>query len=246
MEKINAVIIDDEIHDQLCLKQLLNDYCLNINIVGIGEDVKSGIAIINQTKPDLVFLDISMPDGEGFEVLEKTQEYDFKTIFVTAHNEYAIKAFEYSAIHYLLKPINVKHLITAVNRIEQIHKVDANAISRYKQQQNSHSEKIVLQTARDKQMFDINEISHFESNGKYAFLYNTQGEKTFVSKSIRDLEQLLENQSFFRIHRSFFIRLREVLTVSTDKDYKVLMKNGYELPISVRRLPSFKNTLAAL
>lgn len=246
MNKINAVIIDDEVHGQLCLQQLLNDYCLNINIVGIGEDVKSGIEIINQTKPDLVFLDISMPDGEGFEVLEQTQHLNFKTIFVTAHNEYAIKAFEYSAIHYLLKPINIKHLINAVNRVERINKINIDTINFLKQQQNSHSEKIVLDTSRDKQVFSIDEISHFESNGKYAFLYDSQGEKTFISKSMRELEQLFQDHAFFRIHRSFFIQISEVVIVTTEKDYKVLMKNGYELPISVRKLSSFKNVLADL
>lgn len=120
---IRTLIIDDEMKSQATLHKLLEKYCTGIEIVGFAHNVKSGVESINELKPNLVFLDISMPDGDGFEVLQKVKNRDFAVVFTTAFNDYAIKAFQFSALHYLLKPINYLELQLRLDAIRKIIKI---------------------------------------------------------------------------------------------------------------------------
>ncbi len=240
---IRTLIIDDEIHSRLTLQQLLEDYCPKVEVLGMATDVASGVAAIQQVQPDLVFLDIAMPDGEGFEVLERSTYHKFKTIFVTAYNNHAVKAFEYAAMHYLLKPINIKHLRAAVDRVQEAQSFDepnqeASAFS---------SDSIVFQSLHHKEVFAISEISYFESNGKYAFLYQRDGRKVFINTSLAELEQQFAQQAFFRIHRSYLIQLNAIHKVRrVGKECAVIMDNGSELSVATRKIAAFLSELNAI
>lgn len=237
---IKALIIDDEEHGRLALEQLLTDYCPDVEILGLADSIQSGIQSIQSLKPDLVFLDISMPEGQGFEVLEATEDESFKTVFVTAHAEHAIRAFEYAAIHYLLKPVNIDHLRESVSRYKQIEPVDAEKISVFQKESSKEDNHFIMfKTLRSTEQFDIRRISHFRSDGKYSYLYDIDGNETFIAKPMREIENLLTVRPFYRVHRSYFIHMDQIASIKRRKSCVVTMKNGTEIEVAARRVAPF-------
>lgn len=235
-----TIIIDDEPKAQNILKKILSEYCTDIEVLDTAFNVATGIDLINKTKPEIVFLDIDMPDGLGFEVIKNVDYKDFSLVFCTAHNDFAIKAFKYNAIDYILKPIDIEDVISATKKaidnlkLKQKDVALKNLLSFY-QNEDKKAEKIILKTASDIYIVDIQDIFHCESEGSYTTFYTLSNRKITVSKNLKEYETLLKPHNFFRTHQSHLVNLNFIERLHKSSGSYLVMKNGIEIPISTRK-----------
>ena len=235
---VNAVIIDDEVHLREMISNMLDDSFPEINIAGEADSVSSGIEIIEKTNPGLVFLDIEIKEGEGFDILKKVKNISFKIIFITAFNDFAIKAIKFSAIDYILKPIDQKEFVSAVKRalaeIEKpiLQKQIENFFDNFQSLQNK---KLVLRTAENIHIVNVNDIVRCESDNSYTTFFINGGEKVMVSKSIKEYSELLDEYGFIRPHQSHLVNLNFVSRLDKTDGGFLIMKDGKEIPVSTRR-----------
>ena len=238
---IRTLIIDDEMKSQATLHKLLEKYCTGIEIVGFAHNVKSGVESINELNPDLVFLDISMPDGDGFEVLQQVKSRNFEVVFTTAFNDYAIKAFQFSALHYLLKPINYIELQAAVERYKENHK-DLNLNEKIQvlfDSLNNQNKKIVLPTSNELKVVEIEKIVYCKADSSYTHFYFIDQNPIIVSKTLSNFEELLPPTIFCRIHNKYLINLNFVSNYVKGRVGKVILVNNEEFEISDGRKAEF-------
>lgn len=229
---IKAVIIDDIPEAIEVLKSDLENYCVNIEVVGRAEGVVSGAKVIKELKPDLVFLDIQMQDGTGFDLLEILPETNFKLIFTTASDEYAVKAFKFSAVDYLLKPIDPDELMDAVSRVEDQDQ-PAERVELLKE--NFHQPKrIALNTLEKIHIVNVEEILRCESNINYTMFYFTDETKLLVTKTLKEFDKLLGDHDFIRVHQSHLINTRFIKEFTKSDGY-IIMKDGTKVPVSTRK-----------
>lgn len=216
---LKAIIIDDEAKARRILNSFIDDYCKQVQVIGLAEDVMQGVKLIQKEQPDIVFLDIEMPGYNGFQLLEFFDEINFEIVFVTAYSEFALKAFQVSAIDYLLKPLQIAQLIKAVERVE---KIKANSLSQQRLsvlQENLQAKKIkkiVVPVSNGSLFIDVEDITHLKAEGSYVNIFLKDGNKILVSKNIKDYEnQLTEAEGFFRTHRSYLVNLKYITTIAT-------------------------------
>ncbi len=240
---IKAVIIDDDHQMQELNSKLLKDNFSEVQLVGIADSVVNGIQLIRKTKPQLVLLDIEINGGTGFNILQKLDPYDFKVVFITAFNDHAIKAIKFSAIDYILKPVNEFEFCEAVkNAVSQIEaQIDTQEqnhffLDLYKKEMQS--KKIVLRTGEAFHIIDISDIVFCKSDNSYTTFYMDDGEKIVVSKGIREYDSLLNEFGFFRPHQSYLVNLNHAKKVDKSDGGFVVMKNKKEIPVSVRQKKS--------
>lgn len=243
---ITAVIVDDEKRSRTFLKGHIKTFCPELEIIGEAESVSSAVEVIQDLNPELVFLDIKMPDGTGFDVIErlrkedKTEQLKFKIIFTTAFDQYAIKAIKFSALDYLLKPIDPEELVTSLKKIKISQpqkgthdKIDV-LINNIKSL-NDSNKKIALNTSNKTYIYKIDEIIRCESSGSYTVFYIKDAEPILISKSLGETEELLKEHQFERIHKSHLINLNYLRTfIKTDGGF-VEMQNGDKIPVSNRK-----------
>ena len=234
-----AIIIDDIDNSRLTLAHDLKQYCPQIKIVGEANSVKTAIAEIAEKKPDVVFLDIQLGDGLGFEILETINDFDFQVIFTTALDTYGIKAIKFSAIDYLLKPIDPDELVEAVNKLENTKKDNIkdsiNLLLNNIRDINPGNKRIALNSADKIHMVYIIDIIRCESQGSYTIFHLKDKEQIVVTKNLKEYENLLEDYSFIRIHHSHLINfayLKEF--VKKDGGYAVMTDNS-QVPVSFRK-----------
>jgi len=229
---IKAVIIDDIQEAITVLTSDLQTYCKNIEVIGSANGVVSGAKIIKELKPDLVFLDIQMPDGTGFDLLEIIGEADFKLIFTTASDEFAIKAFKFSAIDYLLKPIDPDDLMKAVEKVEHQH----NPTSRLELLKDNlkNQKKIALNTVDKIHIVQIEDVIRLESDINYTRFYFQDGSKLMVTKTLKEFDKMLSDHSFIRIHQSHLVNTNFIKEY-TKQDGKLVLKNGDRISVSSRK-----------
>src|SRR6056297_2468292 len=212
---IKAIIIDDEKNARQAIKQIVERNFQNIFIAGDADDVKSGVQLISKTSPDLVFLDIKLPDGTGFDILKQAQQTDFSTIFITAYNEHAIKAFKFSALDYLLKPIDIDELKIAIEKVNKTHQVE-NTKKKLEvfleniNNINKEVKKIVLKTSESIHLINVNNILRCESDGNYTKFYFTDRPPLLVSKNIKEYFEMLKDYQFFRPHQSHIVNINYI------------------------------------
>jgi two-component system LytT family response regulator len=237
---IKAVIIDDEPAMQEVSSMLLSEYFPEIKQVGIANSVKSGIDLILEQNPDLVLLDIELTDGNSFQILQKLKPYNFKVVFITGHNSYAIKAIKFSALDYILKPVNEIEFQQAIkNAVEQIKEnldspLQADVlIDTYKKE--TQSKKLVLKTMESLHIVDISEILFCQSDNSYTTFYLIDSENIIVSKSIKEYSELLIEYGFFRPHQSYLVNLNHVKKIDKSDGGFIIMKNKKEIPVSIRQ-----------
>ncbi len=237
---IKAVIIDDEPAMQEVSSLLLSEYFPDIEQVGIANSIKSGVDLILEQNPDLVLLDIELTDGNSFQILQKLKPYNFKVVFITGHNSYAIKAIKFSALDYILKPVNEIEFQQAIQRaVEQINtNTDSTMqtevlMDSYKKE--TQSKKLVLKTTESLHIIDISDIQFCRSDNSYTTFYLIDGEKIVVSKSIKEYSELLNEYAFFRPHQSYLVNLNHVKKIDKSDGGFIIMKNKKEIPVSIRQ-----------
>ena len=237
MIKINAVIIDDERNGRENLSSSLSKYCPEVVQVAEADSVISGIEAIQKHSPDLVFLDIEMPDGKGFKVLEFFKEPNFDVIFVTAYDQYAIQAIRFSALDYILKPINIMELRAAVDRIGQRKKKDQRLLNQFLHNADSalSEKKLALSTTDKIEFRSVGQIIRCQSDGNYTNFHFVDGSSMLVSKTLNDFEEILEGYGFIRTHKAHLVNLMFVRSFHKNEGGYLKMSDNTLIPVSRRR-----------
>jgi two-component system, LytTR family, response regulator len=238
-------IIDDEADARQGLRSLV-ELIPDIEIAGEADSVESGFVMLRDTRPNAVFLDISMNDGTGFDLLDRFPKPPFQIVFITAHDEFALRAFRYNALDYLMKPIDPQELLRAVERIGAGFRMEdlARQLDELlKDIRQRKLEKIALHTQEGLTYLRVNEIVHLQSDGSYTTFFTQNRERHVVSRSIREYEDLLSGDGFFRIHQSHIINLHFVKRVLREDGGYVEVATGAKLPIARRRKEEFLKLL---
>lgn len=238
---LRAVLVDDEAN---CLKMLeweLNNSCPEIDIIRTCSSGKEGLLAIKEEKPDVVFLDIEMPYLNGFEVLELVPEINFDVVFTTAYDKFAVRAFKSSAVDYLLKPIDGEDLRVAVDKIVAKQQKDQAAIDinfllqQLEDARNNRLKRIALPTFEGLTFIRTDEILYCQSDNNYCNIILRDNKKILISKTLKDVEEMIDSQTFFRVHNSYLVNLSEVANyLKADGGYLV-MSNGDEVRVSRSR-----------
>lgn len=236
---IKAIVIDDEANNQELICNLLKSYAENIQVLAVAGSVESGYQAIMEHQPDLVFLDIQMPDGTGFDLLKKFDKINFKVIFVTAHQEYAIEAFKYSALDYLLKPLSPSNLISAIKKVEESFNSDELNLKLKTLLSNitepaKTKRKIVLKTMERIYSVDLNDVIRFESDGGYTKVYLLDGKRIMVSRTMKEFDDLLSDVGFLRVHNSHLINMNYLFCFEKTEGH-IVMKDDSIVPVSNRK-----------
>lgn len=233
---INAIIIDDEKDGAEVLQFLIKQNCPQVNIISIEHSVESAITSIQHKKPDLIFLDIEMPTGTGFDVIQHTREIGYETIFITAYEHYAIKAFKTNAIDYLLKPIDVDELVNAINnaetRIKSSNKNSDAAIESLILSAIQKSKKMSIPSQEGILWVDLDDIVRFEAESNYTHVYMKNRKKAMVAKTLKSFEDQLATTMFCRIHSAHLINLNEIEKYIKGDGGIVVLKDGANIPVS--------------
>lgn len=236
---IEALIVDDERNSSEIMEWQLSRYCPNVKVIGISNNGNDAIDMISSLNPQLVFLDISMPDLNGFQVLQAVSPFSFDVIFTTSYNEFAVKAFKYNALDYLLKPIDIEELKVAVGKCEK--KQGSRPVDTPLQK----SRKIALTTAESLVFIDPEDIVYCEGSRNYTYFHlNTDPGKVLVSKTLKEVEELLTSLGFFRIHNSYLINMKYIKEFVRGDGGYVVMINGAHLTVSKSRKESFFNSFS--
>ena len=241
---INAVIIDDEPKNVRVLKNMLNEFCPEVSLVGEANDSNEGKELIQRKKPELVFLDIEMPYGNGFDLLNALMPIDFEVIFVTAFDKYMLKALKYSALDYLLKPVNIAELKAAVKHAEtRIKKNSINQqltvlLENFKKHEPG-LKKIAIPTADGFDFILIEDIVRCEAQGPYTRIFFKDSKKILVSKTLKEYESLLPDNIFLRIHNSHPVNLNFIKKYNRGSGGYIEMDDGTTLEVATRRKDEF-------
>ncbi len=246
---IKAIIIDDIQQARVTLKKDLEVYAKDVTVIGEANGVVEGAKLLRTLQPDVLFLDIQMQDGSGFDLLDILKDIPFKIIFITASDAHAIKAFRYAAIDYLLKPVDPDELTAALAKFRE-HKLNENEKYKLlneslKNNQRSH-ERLALHTQDKIFIVNISDIIRCESNVNYTEFYFTNAQKLLVTRTLKDFEDLLGDQGFYRVHQSHLVNTKFIKEfIKTDGGY-LLMTDGCTVPVSSRKRPDVIKMLESL
>ena len=241
MQKIRSLIVEDEKRSQEALVKLLEQYCPEVEVVATAGTVAEAIKQINQQKPALVFLDISLPDGDAFRILESFTNIEFEIIFVTAFNTYATRAFEFSALHYLLKPINYLELQKAVGRYTGRHNFEEfrKKMDVLDKNLNNHQNKIILPTVGGLEIIAIEDILYFEASHNYTNCHLNSNANLTISKPLGNFESILSEVNFVRIHSKYLVNLKYIKKYKRGLGGSVILANGTEINVSKSKKTEF-------
>jgi two-component system LytT family response regulator len=238
-KSITAIIVEDEPKGVVLLKRMLEEYCPQVQIAGTAANATKAYEMINALSPDLVFLDVEMPDGSGFHLLKKFSSIPFHVIFTTAYDKYAIPALRISAVDYLLKPISIPELKTAVKKVETKMGITHQPSIPETGSRSHLIGKIALPLQNGVQFVSLDEIIYCESSSNYTVFYLKDNSKLLVCRTLKEYEEQLSPNGFFRIHQSYLINLRYVKQYVRGRGGYVIMQNGVDLPVSVRKKEEF-------
>jgi len=236
---LRTIIIDDEAHARETLARLISVHCPQVKLVGEAIGVESGLKIIRELHPQLLLLDVIMDDGTGFDLLRLCDAIDFKVIFITAYEKYAVQAFRFAAVDFLLKPVNPEELSDAVNHAEtliqehfttQLQVLEDNLRTDIRQKK-----KIVLKTIDNIHLVEIQNITYCESDGCYTFIHIISGEKIIISKTLREFDDMLSGSGFYRVHKSFLINLSHISRFEKQEGGYIILASGEKVPVSSRK-----------
>lgn len=239
-DKLKAIIVEDEEASRITLSNYLNKYCANVEVLDMADSVQTGLTVIKKHQPDVVFLDIEMPYGNAFDLLESLDNIDFEIIFVTAYRDYAIKALNLSAAYYILKPIDIDELVSAVDKIAERKKEGEDIFHTKILMDNIKSnsiqhKKIVLPQMDGFEVINVNEIIRAEANDNYTNFYLTGGKTFLVSKTLKHFDELLSEFDFVRIHKSHLVNLQYITKYIKGKGGQVRMSDDSYVDVSATR-----------
>lgn len=245
---LRTVLIDDDYISRMILREMLEKFLDNIEILGEAATVAEGVALIESTDPELVLLDISMPDGTGFDLLDKLKSVNFKLIFITAYSEYAVKAFKYSAFDYIVKPLIVEELIKAIKRIPLIKQVDNKVGVKILKENLLSPDEIPLKTVALPEIngfaiVNVEEIIRCEGKRNYTRIIFKEAPEKIVSRTLLEFEHLLAPQGFVRIHRSHLVNILNVVRYLKSEGGMVELKTGELLKVSPKHKENLLNKL---
>jgi two-component system LytT family response regulator len=235
---MKAIIIDDEKRARVLLKAMLADFCPEVNVMGDFTDLESGVQAIKKNHPDLVFLDIELPESSGLQILDyfSSDEVGFSIIFVTAYNEYAIQAFKLSAIDYLLKPINAEKLKEAIQHYKQLKIKNSKQLEILKSNLYDARKKIVIPSRNDIQYIEPNEILFLKADGSYCQFVLKNGKKIMMSKNLKFVEEMISDFHFLqRVHKSYIVNVNEVKSFLRLEN-KLILSNNEQIDATLERL----------
>jgi two-component system LytT family response regulator len=238
---MKALIVEDKAYIRKGLLNLLQLVDTEIEVMGECESVKEAVIVAKTCKPELIFLDINLTDGTGFDFLDQTEDLRFKVIFITAYEEFALQALRIGAVDYLLKPVDLNELKIALDKLDELS-VDAQMqkIKTVKQVFNNESETLILSLQDSFQVIDLNELMFCETDKGYTTFYCSDGKKYMVSKTLKQFEERLSEANFTRPHQSFMVNLKFI--DKYDKSGAIHLKNGKKIPVSSRKKESFLST----
>ena len=239
---IRTVIINAEIDTNPLLLEIIQEYAPSINLVGIARNIEDGIQYIEDHKPDLIFLDLEMDGSAPFQMLDSFKNPSFKIIFTTEDEKYALKAFKYGAIDYILKPFVPQDILSSIDRVKrtQFNEAIYNRLD-YLIRQNhiGQNYKITIPTSEGINVLSISDILRIEADRSYCFIYLTDGDRILVSKPLKEIENMLPSDVFFRIHSTYLINLDYVKRYSKEDGGNVILNDGSHIPIARRRKKEF-------
>lgn len=236
---VKAIIIDDELLSRKTLGNFIEKYCSTIQVVGEADGVLTGFAQIMSIKPDLVFLDIEMKDGTGFDLLERIGNIDFEIVFVTAFNHFAIKAFQLSALDYILKPVDPSFLVQLEGKLKKRTQLsDLNGQLKILLENRLQFKKVALPSMEGIKMVKIDNIIRCQSDSNYTQVFVKQLERIVVSRTLKEFEDMFGDR-FFRIHHSHLINMDYVDSFLKEDGGVVLMVDGTKIPVSRRKKDNF-------
>jgi two-component system, LytTR family, response regulator len=242
-----AIIIDDEAHCRRTLEILLKEYCPDVHLLESCNSAMAGIAAIKKHMPDLVFLDIEMPHMNGFEMLDQLHGINAQIVFTTSYDQYAIKAFRVSALDYLLKPITKEDLIQTIDKLKRNfqHPVPQQLEVLFQKilQPSSLVQKIALPTMEGLRMVEVSSIISCSSESNYTAFFLKKGEKLVVSRTMKEMEEILLDYSFLRVHNSFLVNLNEIEKYMKGDGGYLLMSDGSTVGVSRNKKDDLLNRL---
>ena len=242
---LKAFIVEDEQASLDNLSKIIKKYCKNLVLVGHANTVAKAVVAIPDLKPDIVFLDIELPNENGFRLFDYFPDHEFQVIFTTAYSEFAIKAFNYSAIHYILKPIDIEELHKAIKKVVELKNQEQsqNQIQIWKNVNEQNFSKIVLPTQDGLHFIETDNIVWCEARGNYTLFHILGRDNILVSKSLITYEKALENKPFFRVSRSSLINLNHIVHCSRHAKMEITMIDGSVITMGERRKAAFKEIL---
>jgi len=243
---LNTLIVENEHNAQVLITSLLNEYCSNINLLGVASSKTEAVEMINHQEPDLVFLDVELGDGTGFEVLDNITYKDSKLVFTTAYDHYAIKAFKYEALDYVLKPYSPKDIIGAVQRANKVksgEQVFDKINDMLKESNSKTKKKISINTSDGVSIVDIDDIIRVEADNSYSHIHLTGKKRLIVSKSLKEVEKQLPIPQFFRVHMSHLVNIKQIKKYTRRDGGHAIGSDGSSIPISRRKRQEFLNAI---
>ena len=243
--QLNTIIIDDEFHSRESLKNMVNEFCHGVSVIGEAQSAEEATFLLQSQKPDLVFMDIELGDGTAFDVLRSIDHTSFSIVFTTAFDQYAIKAIKFNALDYLLKPIDIDELQDAVEKVKK------SIQPRQQQHPNKNLELLIsnlrskdiptitLSTSDSFEYVKVDQIIHCEASGAYTKFFMKNRAPLLVSKTLKEYEQLLDDHGFFRVHQSHLINLDEIdRYIKSDGGY-IILKDGTKVAVSRGKKDAF-------
>jgi two-component system LytT family response regulator len=241
---IKAILVDDEAHSCDILSWKLKEYCPEVSVIDSCTDPFKAIESVKLSQPDVLFVDIEMPGMSGFELLQRLMPVNFDIIFVTAFDQFAIKAFEYSAVDYLLKPVEAQDLIKAVARVKPKENLDEQRLQLLlaqlgAMQRHEKVKRLAVATFDSYHFINVDDIVCCQSERNYSYIHLVDGKKILISKTLKVLENILEPNSFFRIQQSYLINLDYVKKFNRDSGGYVIMENGLTVTVAKNKRDEF-------
>ena len=250
MNKLRVVIVDNEEMAIAGLRAILEKGLDRVQVVGEASDVKDAIRIIKDSQPDVIFLDVEISGGSGFDVLEQTASGKFEVVFVTAHNSYAVKAIKFSALDYIIKPIDIDEVLEAVKKVEQTIDNRGNIAHNFsyliENMKMISPQKLGIPTSKGIDYVTANEIVSIEGDGNYCHIHFLRSKKRTLTKTLLEMQYLLYNQNFFRAHKSHIVNLKHVDRYMTENRGQIEMVNGSMIPLSREKREAFKERMKAI
>lgn len=239
---IRTIIINSDIDTHPLLLEIIQEYASNLEIIGIARDTNEGIQLIENHKPDLIFLDLEMKDTASFEILDYFKNPTFKIILTSEDEKHALKAFKYGAIDYIVKPFNPQDVLNSIDRVKrtQFNEAIYNRLDYLIRQNHVRPNyKITIPTSDGINVLSISDILRIEADRSYCFIYLTDGDRILVSKPLKDIESMLPEEVFFRVHSAYLINLDYVKRYSKEDGGNIILNDGSHIPIARRRKKEF-------